>query len=103
MTTENATQDTSATTTASRQQGRNGSKPRSSDNPRQRVISNPSDVASLVLMQVDAVNAKKDDLTTAIRSLTDTTKQLARAYSDHTKTINELKRRVQILEGKDKS
>ena len=39
-----------------------------------RVISNPNDVASLVLMQVDAVNAKKDELTIAIKGLADLAK-----------------------------
>jgi glycerol-3-phosphate dehydrogenase len=67
-----------------------------------RVISSPNDVASLVLMQIDAVSAKKDDLTIAIKGLTDTTKQLVRAYAEHAKTIQRLQQRVRALEEKGK-
>lgn len=67
-----------------------------------RVISSPNDVASLVLMQIDAVSAKKDDLTIAIKGLTDTTKQLVRAYAEHAKTIQRLQQRVRALELEEK-
>ena len=63
-----------------------------------RGVSNPNDVASLIMMQVDAVNTKKDDLTIAIKGLTDLTKQLTRAYAEHTKTIQKLAERVKELE-----
>lgn len=65
-----------------------------------RVISRPADVAGLVMMQLDAVNAKKDELTMAIKALADTTKQLVRAYAEHTQAIAELQERVKQLEGK---
>ena len=39
-----------------------------------RVITSPGDVAGLVMMQIDAVNSKKDDLTIAIKGLADTAK-----------------------------
>lgn len=67
-----------------------------------RVISNPGDVAGLVMMQVDNVNAKKDELTIAIKGLTDTTKQLVRAYAEHAKVIQKLQQRVNVLEEKRK-
>ena len=54
----------------------NQGKQRPAGNKQPRVISNPSDVASFVLMQVDAVNAKKDELTIAIKGLDDLAKQL---------------------------
>jgi hypothetical protein len=63
-----------------------------------RVISNPNDVASLVLMQIDAVNAKKDDLTIAIKGLADLAKQLVRAYAQNAQAIQKLQTRVQALE-----
>lgn len=63
-----------------------------------RVISNPNDVASLVLMQVDAVNAKKDELTIAIKGLADFVKQLVRAYAANAQAIKKLQMRVQALE-----
>lgn len=67
-------------------------------NQQQRGVSNPNDVANLILMQVDAVNSKKDDLTIAIKGLTDLTKQLTRAYAEHSKTIQKLAERVKELE-----
>ena len=73
----------------------NGQKPNST---KPRVISNPGDVAGLVMMQIDAVNAKKDNLTIAIKGLTDTTKQLVRAYAEHAKVIAKLQQRIKTLE-----
>ena len=49
-------------------------------------------------MQIDAVNAKKDELTIAMKNLTDTAKQLVRAYGGHTKTIKELQKRLDEME-----
>ena len=73
----------------------------SQQNQQQRAVNSPSDVANLILMQVDAVNSKKDDLTIAIKGLTDLTKQLTRAYAEHTKTIQKLAERVKELESKN--
>jgi glycerol-3-phosphate dehydrogenase len=81
---------------------RNSGKQTGAEARPQRVISTPNDVASLVLMQVDAVSAKKDELTIAIKGLTDTTKQLVRAYAEHAKTIQRLQQRVRTLEEKNK-
>lgn len=67
-----------------------------------RVISRPGDVAGIVMMQVDAVNAKKDELTIAIKGLTDTAKQLVRAYAEHAQAIVKLQQRIKILEEKAK-
>ncbi len=66
-----------------------------------RVITNPNDVAAVVMMQVDAVNAKKDELTIAIKGLADTAKQLVRAYAEHTRVIEKLQARVKALEEKN--
>ncbi len=65
-----------------------------------RIIRNPGDVAGLVMMQVDNVNAKKDELTIAIKGLTDTAKQLVRAYAEHAKAIQKLQQRIKMLEEK---
>ncbi len=67
-----------------------------------RVISNPNDVAGLVMMQIDAVNSKKDDLTIAVKGLADTAKQLVRAYAQQQAAIEKLGKRVKELEDKDK-
>jgi len=65
-----------------------------------RVISRPEDVAAMVFMQIDQVNAKKDDLTIAIKGLSDFTRQLVKAYGEHTKAIQQLQQRVRELENK---
>lgn len=67
---------------------------------KQRVISRPGDIAGLVMMQVDAVNAKKDELTIAIKGLTDISKQLVRAYAQHAQAIVKLQQRIKTLEEK---
>jgi hypothetical protein len=63
-----------------------------------RVISDPNDVANVVLMQIDAVNDRKNELTIVVKGLTDLTKQLARAYADQAATIVALRSRVNELE-----
>lgn len=65
-----------------------------------RTVSHPREVAALVLTQIDQVNTKKDELTLAIKALTDLTKQLATAYANQTLAIEQLTRRVKALEGK---
>lgn len=67
---------------------------------RQRVISNPDDVARLVMMQIDAINARKDDLTIAIKGLTDTTRQLVRAYAQQAGVIQAMRKKIKELEEK---
>jgi len=63
-----------------------------------RVVSRPEDVAGLVLMQIDLVNARKDDLTIAIKGLSDLTRQLVRAYGENTQTIEQLQSKVKKME-----
>jgi hypothetical protein len=59
-----------------------------------RVVSRPEDVAGLVLMQIDLVNARKDDLTIAIKGLSDLTRQLVRAYGENMQTIDQLQAKL---------
>ncbi len=62
-----------------------------------RVVSRPEDVAGLVLMQIDLVNARKDDLTIAIKGLSDLTRQLVRAYGENMQTIDQLQSKVKSM------
>ncbi len=62
-----------------------------------RVVSRPEDVAGLVLMQIDLVNVRKDDLTIAIKGLSDFMRQLVRAYGEHTQTIEKLQLQIQKM------
>ena len=64
-----------------------------------RVVSRPEDVAGLVLMQIDQVNAKKDDLTIAIKGLSDLTRQLVRAYGENVQTIDQLQSKIKKMGG----
>jgi len=64
----------------------------------QRTISNPEDVAKLVMMQIDAVSSKKDDLTIALKGLTDTARQLVRAYSQQAAVIQGMAKKLKELE-----
>lgn len=68
---------------------------------RQRTIKDPNELASLVLLHIDAVHARKDELTAAIKNLADITKQLTRAYGEHTKTIKVLQQRIKAMEDKE--
>lgn len=66
-------------------------------NQQPRVVSRPEDVAGLVLMQIDLVNARKDDLTIAIKGLSDLTRQLVRAYGENMQTIEQLQSKVKKM------
>ena len=65
---------------------------------RPRVLTHPQDVMALVLRQIDAVNANKDELTIALKGLMDLTKQLAQAYAAQAQAIQTLQGRVKALE-----
>ena len=62
-----------------------------------RVVSRPEDVAGLVLMQIDLVNVRKDDLTIAIKGLSDLMRQLVRAYGENTQTIEKLQSQIKKM------
>ena len=66
----------------------------------QRTISNPEDVAKLVMMQIDAVGGKKDELTIALKGLTDTARQLVRAYAQQAAVIQGMAKKLKELEEK---
>lgn len=63
-----------------------------------RAISDPKEVAQLVMIQIDQVNTKKDELTIAVKALADTTKQLVSAYGNQQAQIAKLNEQVQRLE-----
>jgi hypothetical protein len=66
--------------------------------PPMRTVSDPREVAALVLARIHQVNARKDELSAAIPALVDITQQLARSYVEHLVTIEHLHRRVKALE-----
>ena len=66
--------------------------------PTGRVISAPNKVAQLVMMRIDHVNSKKDELTIAVKSLADTAKQLVSVYAKQQAQIARLTKQVEELE-----
>lgn len=96
------TTDTAASTNQEKATKSNG-QPMGKGGTQQRIISHPGDVASLVMMQIDAVNGKKDELTIAVKGLADTAKQLVRTYAQQAAVIQKLQRKIKELEeGKGK-
>jgi hypothetical protein len=98
-TSERRTKAAAQQTATSGQQASPGQAPGTAGDPQTgfqqpRVVSRPEDVAGLVLMQIDLVNARKDDLTIAIKGLSDLTRQLVRAYGENMQTIQELQKKV---------
>lgn len=63
-----------------------------------RAISDPREVAQLVMMRIDHVNAQKDELTIAVKALADTAKQLVSVYASQQTQISKLAKRVEELE-----
>ncbi len=66
--------------------------------PVRREISDPREVAALVLARTRQVTAKKDELAVAIDSLIDVAKQLTRSYGAQLVAIEHLRLRVKALE-----
>ena len=65
-----------------------------------KVISDPRQVAAVVMAQMNRVNAKKDELTIAIKGLTDIAQQLTQAYAGQVQAIEQLTNRLKALEEK---
>ena len=63
-----------------------------------RAVSDPREVASIVMARMNLVNAKKDELAIAIHGLVDITQQLTRTYAEQLLAIEQLRRRVKALE-----
>jgi hypothetical protein len=85
--------DQTKPTEAANQAGPDGQK------PTHRAVSDPREVARVVVTRMAHVNAKKDELTLAINGLIDITQQLTRTYAQQLLAVEQLRRRVQALEG----
>lgn len=64
-----------------------------------RAISDPREVATVVMARMNQVNVKKDELAMAINGLVDITQQLTKTYAAQLVAIEQLRRRVKALEG----
>lgn len=67
--------------------------------PARRPISDPREVAAVVMGRMKLVKTKRDELSVAIDGLVDITQQLTRAYAEQLMTIEALRRRLKQLEG----
>ena len=65
--------------------------------PTHRAVSDPREVATLVMTRMNLVNAKKDELAIAIHGLVDITQQLTRTYAEQLLAIEQLPRRGKAL------
>jgi len=65
-----------------------------------KVITDPREIAAIVMAQMGVVNAKKEDLAKAITTLTDMTQQLVVAYAQQARFIERLAQRAKALEVK---
>ena len=65
---------------------------------RGRLISDPKEIAQIVMMQIDHVYVKIDELTIAVKALADTTKKLFSAYANQQAQIARLAKQVEELQ-----
>ena len=68
------------------------------EKPTYRPISDPREVATVVMARMNVVNARKNELAIAISGLADITQQLMRTYAEQLLTVEQLRRRVKVLE-----
>jgi hypothetical protein len=80
---------------------RNHTAPQPAANRQQpTVISDPREIAAIIMTRMHLINAKKDDLTIAIKSVTDLTQQLTQVYAGQMQIIEQLAARLKALEEK---
>ena len=70
--------------------------------PRQQpqAISDPRQIAAVVMARMNLINTKKDELTIAMKGLTDLTQQLVQAYTGQMQVIEQLAARLKAVEEK---
>jgi hypothetical protein len=65
-----------------------------------KVITDPREIAAIVMAQMGVVNAKKEELATAVKTMNDLTQQLVMAYAQQARFIERLAQRAKTLEVK---
>src|SRR5262249_60662131 len=66
--------------------------------PKAECLSDPRQNAGVVLGRMKLINTKKDELTIAIKGLTDLTQQLLQAYAGQMQVIEQLATRLKAVE-----
>ena len=59
-----------------------------------QAISDPRQIATVIMARMNLINAKKDELTIAIKGLSDLTQQLVQAYAGQMQVIEQLAARL---------
>ena len=67
--------------------------------PQPQAISDPRQIAAVVMARMNLINTKKDELTIAIKGVTDLTQQLLQAYAAQMQIIEQLAARLKAVEG----
>ena len=68
--------------------------------PQPQPISDPRQIAAVVMARMNLINTKKDELTIAMKGLTDLTQQLLQAYAAQMQVIEQLATRLKAVEEK---
>ena len=66
--------------------------------PQPQAISDPRQIATVVMARMNLINTKKDELTIAMKGLTDLTQQLVQAYATQMQVIEQLATRLKTVE-----
>jgi hypothetical protein len=66
--------------------------------PQPQAIADPRQIAAVVMARMNLINTKKDELTIAIKGLTDLTQQLVQAYAAQMQAIEQLTTRLKAVE-----
>jgi hypothetical protein len=66
--------------------------------PQPQAISDPRQIAAVIMARMNLINTKKDELTIAIKGLTDLTQQLVQAYAAQMQVIEQLTARLKAVE-----
>ena len=66
--------------------------------PQPQAIADPRQIAAVVMARMNLINTKKDELTIAIKGLTDLTQQLVQAYAAQMQVIEQLATRMKAVE-----
>ena len=67
--------------------------------PQPQTISDPRQIAAVVMARMNLINTKKDELTIAMKGLTDLTQQLVQAYAGQMQVIEQLATRLNRSSG----
>ena len=66
--------------------------------PQPQAIADPRQIAAVVMARMNLINTKKDELTIAIKGVTDLTQQLVQAYAAQMQVIEQLAARLKAVE-----